>query len=370
MIPCASPHAQYLAHRDDIQAAIQRVLEGNSYILGKEVAEFESAFATYCDPNKKLIGIGVNSGTDALTLAMRALNIGTGDEVITVSHTAVATVASVIATGAVPVLIDIDPVFYTLDPDRLESAISSRTRAIIAVHLYGQPADMDKINAIAHRDGLPVIEDCAQAAGAAYNGRRVGSLADVACFSFYPTKNLGAIGDGGMVVTSNETLADRIRGLRQYGWDNSRQTLAVGINSRLDELQAAVLSAKLPFLDSDNERRKKIAERYCTALAHLPLTLPAARQNSHHVYHLFVIGCDDRDSLMASLARDGIHSGIHYPLPVHCQRGYDKHVILPNGGLPITEQLSSRILSLPIFPELDKNDVEEVISAVTSYYGQ
>lgn len=370
LIPFASPQAQYLAHSEDIQAVIRRVLEGNSYILGKEVAEFESAFAAYCDPDEKLIGIGVNSGTDALILAMRGLNIGPGDEVITVSHTAVATVAAVIAVGAVPVLTDIDPATYTLNPDLIEPAITSRTRAIIAVHLYGQPADMDEINAIAHRHGLAVIEDCAQAAGATYKGRRIGSLGNIACFSFYPTKNLGAIGDGGMVLTEKKVLAERIFCLRQYGWDKSRRTCDVGINSRLDELQAAVLNTKLPFLDSDNERRRKIAECYCKALAHLPLTLPVARQNSLHVYHLYVIACDDRDSLRASLARDGIQCGIHYPLPVHCQRGYDKHVALPRGGLLITEQLANRILSLPIFPELDDADVGKVILAVQSYYSR
>jgi dTDP-4-amino-4,6-dideoxygalactose transaminase len=368
LIPCASPHAQYLAHKDDIQAAIQRVLEGNSYILGKEVAEFEAAFAAYCDPNKKLIGVGLNSGTDALILAMRALNVGRGDEVVTVSHTANATVAAVIATGAVPVLIDIDPVFYTLDPNRLESAITSRTRAIIAVHLYGQPADMDEINIIARRHGLPVIEDCAQAAGATYKGKRTGNLGTLSCFSFYPTKNLGAIGDGGMVLTANKVLAERIRCLRQYGWNKSRHTCEVGINSRLDELQAAVLNAKLRFLDSDNERRRKIAERYNNALPHLSLTLPVARPNSRHVYHLYVIACDDRDSLMAGLAKAGIKCGIHYPLPVHCHRGYDKHVVLPTGRLPLTEHLAVRILSLPIYPELGENDVERVIAAVTSHY--
>ena len=370
MIPCASPRAQYLAHREDIQAAIQRVLEGNSYILGKEVAEFESTFASYCQGDKKLTAVGVNSGTDALILAMRALNIGPGDEVITVSHTALATVAAVIATGAVPVLIDIDPVFYTLDPVCLESAITNRTKAIIAVHLYGQPADMNEINAIARRHGLAVIEDCAQAAGGIYKGQRIGSLSDVACFSFYPTKNLGAIGDGGMVLTSNEALADRIRCLRQYGWDKSRLTREIGINSRLDELQAAVLNTKLIFLDADNDRRRKIAERYCTALAHLPLTLPAARSNTQHVFHLYVIACDNRDSLMAGLAKASINCGIHYPTPVHCQQGYNKRVVLPKEGLPITEQLPSRILSLPMFPELDDDDVERVITGIKSCYGK
>ena len=270
MIPWASPGAQYLAHRDEIQAAISRVLESGLYILGEEVESFESAFANYCGAGH---AVGVGSGTDALILALKALDIGPGDEVVTVSHTALATAAAIIATGATPVLIDVDPNYYTLDPAGLEKAVGPRTRAVIAVHLYGQPADMDAISAIAGHHGLKVIEDCAQATGARYcdQHRRIG---DVSCFSFYPTKNLGAIGDGGMVTTRDGALASRVRRLRQYGWDETRETESVGVDWILNSLQAAILNVKLAHLDADNVRRRVIAQRYNDGLADLPLALP------------------------------------------------------------------------------------------------
>lgn len=368
MIPCASPLAQYRAHKDAIQAAVLRVLDGGSYILGNEVAAFESAFAANCDPDRTLHAIGVNSGSDALVLAMRALDIGRGDEVVTVSHTAIATVAAIIAVGAVPVLVDVDTATYTLDPACLESAITPRTKAVIAVHLYGQAVDMDAVNGIARRHDLAVIEDCAQAAGGTYKGRRIGNLGDAACFSFYPTKNLGAIGDGGMVVTANTALAERIRRLRQYGWDASRLTREVGLNSRLDELQAAILNVKLPFLDADNERRATLAARYDAGLSRLPLAVPAVRSHGRHVYHLYVIACDDRDALKASLAKAGIMTVVHYPLPVHRQEGYALQAVLPTQGLPVTERLVGRILSLPLYPELDEVEIDRVITAVRAHY--
>ena len=364
MIPCASPAAQYRTHREAIQAAVLRVLEGDSYILGKEVSTFEAAFAAYCDPGRTLHAVGVNSGTDALILAMRALGIGTGDEVVTVSHTAVATVAAIIAVGATPVLIDVDPLTYTLDPAFLDPAITSRTKAVIAVHLYGQAADMDAINDIARRHGVAVIEDCAQAAGGIYKERRSGCLGDVACFSFYPTKNLGAIGDAGMVVTADEELAERVRRLRQYGWDGARQTRTVGFNSRLDELQAAILNVKLPFLDAENECRVKRAAAYNDGLSCLALSVPAVRPDTRHVYHLYVIACDGRDALKTSLGKADVIAGIHYPVPIHRQNGYEERVVLPAQGLPVTERLVDRILSLPLYPELDEAEVAKVIAAI------
>lgn len=367
MIPCASPAAQYLAHKVAIQAAILRVLEGESYILGREVSAFESAFAAYCDPGLTLQAVGVNSGTDALTLAMRALGIGTGDEVVTVSHTAVATVSAIIAVGATPVLVDVDPLTYTLDPASLDPAITSRTKAIIAVHLYGQAADMDAINDIARRHSVAVIEDCAQATGGVYRGKRVGSLGDVACFSFYPTKNLGAIGDAGMVVTADAELAEKVRCLRQYGWNNARQTRMVGFNSRLDELQAAILSVKLPFLDAENGCRARHAAAYNDGLSCLSLSVPAVRPDTQHVYHLYVIACDGRDALKANLVEANVMAGIHYPVPIHRQGGYAERVVLPAEGLPITDCLAGRILSLPIYPELNEAEVSTVIAAIRSH---
>jgi dTDP-4-amino-4,6-dideoxygalactose transaminase len=367
VIPWASPLAQYRAHESEIRAAVMRVLDGGNYILGEEVESFERAFAEYCGVAH---AIGVGNGTDALILALRALGISPGDEVITVSHTAVATVAAVLACGATPVLVDVDAAHYTIDPAGIEAAITPRSKAVIVVHLYGQPADMDAFASIARRKKLQIVEDCAQAAGGKYRGRQVGSLGDIACFSFYPTKNLGAIGDGGMVVTADAQRASRVRRLRQYGWDEQRNADGVGLNSRLDPLQAAILKAKLPHLDADNARRAAIAARYDRALAGLPLTLPAVRSEGIHAYHLYVVRCAERDALQAHLATNGVGVAVHYPVPVHRQRAYAERSILPNSGLPITEKLSGEILSLPIYPELSDNDVDRVIKAIHEYFGR
>jgi dTDP-4-amino-4,6-dideoxygalactose transaminase len=363
-IPWASPQAQYGAHRKPIQDAIVRVLESNTYILGEEVEAFERTFANYCGV---IEGIGVASGTDALILALKSLGIGAGDDVITVSHTAVATVAAVLACGAAPVLVDIDAAYYTIDPARIEDAITPKTKAIIAVHIYGQPAAMDAIVEIARRRGLFTVEDCAQAAGGRYCGRRVGGIGDVGCFSFYPTKNLGAIGDAGMVVTSNADVAARVRRLRQYGWDQARNTHEAGYNSRLDPLQAAILSVKLPHLDADNARRIAIAARYGEGLAGSFVTLPATRAADSHAYHLYVVQGDRRDDLMTHLTADQIGCSVHYPVPVHRQRGYAERAICPRDGLAVTDALAGRILSLPIYPELTDAQVDRVIMSIRRY---
>jgi dTDP-4-amino-4,6-dideoxygalactose transaminase len=363
-VPLASPLAQYRAHEKDVRAAIGRVLDSGSYILGAEVESFERDFASYCGVTH---AVGVGSGTDALILALKALDIGAGDEVITVSHTAVATVAAIIACAATPVLVDIDPVYYTIDPAAIAAAITPRSKAIIAVHLYGQTAALDDVAAIARAHGLFVLEDCAQAAGARYHGRRVGSIGDIGCFSFYPTKNLGAIGDAGMVVTSDDSLASRVRRLRQYGWDDGRLTHEVGVNSRLDPLQAAILAAKLPYLDADNARRATLAQHYAKGLTGLPITLPALRPHATHAFHLYVGACAMRDELMAHLANRGVGCGIHYPAPVHRQKGYVGRVALPPHGLPITEQLVTRIVSLPMYPELMDAEVDTAIAAVRGF---
>jgi dTDP-4-amino-4,6-dideoxygalactose transaminase len=367
MIPCANPAAQYKSHSKAIRAAITRVLETQAYILGPEVGNFEKAFATYIGTKH---AVGVASGTDALVLALKAMGIGTDDEVITVSHTALATVAAVLASGATPVLADIDPTHYTLDPKAVTAAVTKKTKAIIAVHLYGQAADLDALKKIARANKLKLIEDCAQCTGGFYKSRRLGSIGDASTFSFYPTKNLGAIGDGGAVATNDAKLAARIARLRQYGWNAARETEEVGINSRLDPLQAAILGVKLAALDSDNAKRAKLAARYTKELRGLPLTPPALRPDSQHVFHLYVMGCKDRDSLKKSLAADGIDAGIHYPVPAHRHGGYDKKVRLPRGGLPVTDRLVDNIITLPLYPELKLADANRVIAAVHKHYGR
>ncbi len=366
MIPWASPLAQFQAHDTAIRAAVANVFESGVYVLGPQVEAFEDAFATYCGVTD---AVGVGSGTEALVLALKALGIGPGDEVITVSHTALATAAAILAVGATPVLVDIDTATYLLDPAEVEAAVTAKSKAIVAVHLYGLANDMDAILAVARKSGLRVIEDCAQAAGGRFNGRRLGSLGDIGCFSFYPTKNLGAIGDGGMIVTSDRDLAIRIRRLRQYGWDQHRETREPGSNSRLDPIQAAILGVKLPFLDQDNERRRNIARFYGNRLSGLALTLPAVRNQADHVYHLYVVACDDRDALASHLSRAGVGTGIHYPVPVHLHGGYDKQVVTPKHGLSRTERVAKRILTLPLYPELTDAETETVVTSVRGYFG-
>lgn len=361
MIVCANPVAQYQSHKDDILEAVKRVFESGSYILGREVEAFENTFAGYCGVDH---GVGVNSGTDALIIALRALGVGVGDEVITVSHTALATIAAIIACGAKPVLVDIEPAYYTIDPQCIQRAITPQTKAIIPVHLYGQPADMDAIMNIARAHGLFVIEDCAQATGAKYKEKRVGSIGDAGCFSFYPTKNLGTIGDGGMVVTGNAHLADRVRRLRQYGWDEKRGTDGPGLNSRLDEIHAAILNVKLKSLDSDNRQRQELAKLYSDGLAGLPITQPGVRPEATHVFHLFVIACEGRNHLHKKLSESSVFAGIHYPVPGHLHGGYESQVVVPPEGLPVTDSLVDSILSLPIYPELSHEDAGQVVQVL------
>ena len=362
VIPCANPSAQYQSHKEEILEAIKRVLESGNYILGPEVAAFEQSFAAYCGID---YAIGVNSGTDALILTLRALNIGVGDEVITVSHTALATVAAIIASGATPVLVDIDPVYYTMDPECFQRAITSKTKAVIPVHLYGQPADMDAILGIARTHGLFVIEDCAQAIGALYKGKRVGSIGDAGCFSFYPTKNLGAIGDGGMVVTRNAEIAEQVQKHRQYGWDENRITKEAGLNSRLDEIQAAILNVKLKYLDADNDKRRELAQLYETGLRECDVILPTVRPDTVPVYHLYVIACNRRDTLIEKLSGVGITAGIHYRVPGHLHGGYDNYCRLSD-SLVVTGALVRKILSLPVHPELSVEQAGTVISTIQS----
>jgi dTDP-4-amino-4,6-dideoxygalactose transaminase len=366
MILCSNPLAQYQAHRNEIDAAMLRVLDKGRYILGEEVKAFESEFAAYI---RVAHGIGVGSGTEALHVALRACNIGPGDEVITVAHTAVATVAAIELAGATPVLVDIEPDYYTLDPGKLEAAINSHTKAIIPVHLYGQTADLAPILETAREHDLRVIEDCAQAHGAMYRGRRVGSWGDIACFSFYPTKNLGALGDGGMVVTNDPALAERARLLREYGWASRYVSRVAGWNSRLDELQAAVLRVKLRYLDADNAARERLAAVYRENLAGTPLVTPKCRAGATHVFHLYVVRSRERNELQTFLQARGIGALIHYPVPVHLQPAYQGRL---QGGdkLPETERAAREVLSLPMFPELGESEVQMVIATIQAFHGR
>ena len=363
MILCSNPQAQYLAHRSEIDAAIAQVLQKGRYILGDEVSSFEAEFAAYVGVRH---GIGVGSGTEALHLALLASGIGPGDEVITVSHTAVATVAAIEMTGAIAVLVDIEPDFFTLDPAKLKAALTQRTKAIIPVHIYGQPVDVEAVMEFAQEHGLRVIEDCAQAHGAKYKGQRVGSFGDLACFSFYPTKNLGAFGDGGIVVTSDAGLAERVRLLREYGWANRYVSQVAGWNSRLDELQAAILRVKLKYLDADNAARARHAQRYNEAFSAFRLSPPPRRSDAEHVYHLYVIRVAQRDQLQSFLHSRDIGALIHYPVPVHLQPAYSDR-IRHNNALVETERAASEILSLPIYPEIDEADLFKVISEIQTF---
>lgn len=364
LILCANPRAQYEAHKTAIDEAIRRVLENGRYILGEEVLAFEREFANYIGVR---YAIGVGSGTEALHLALAACDIGEGDEVITVAHTAVATVAAIELSGAMPVLVDVEADYFTLDPNQLEAAITSRTKAIIPVHIYGQPSDLGAIRPIARRHGIRVIEDCAQAHGATYRERRVGSWGDVACFSFYPTKNLGAIGDAGAVTTNDPELAGKIRCLREYGWTERNVSSMPGWNSRLDELQAAILRVKLQFLEANNNERRRIASLYDELLADSDLVLPRRREDATHVFHLYVVRSDERDDLLAQLRASGVGALIHYPVPVHLQPAYSAR--LSARRLPITERLAKEILSLPIYPELTDTEVQKVAAACERYCG-
>ena len=363
-IPQADPRAAYLARRAEIDRAIAGVLESGHYVLGEEVAGFEREFAAYIGQRH---GIGVASGTDALVLGLRALDLPPDSYVATVSHTAVATVAAIELAGLKPLLLDIERDFMTLDPDALIRCLEKppgKISAIIPVHLYGQAADLDAILYLARNHGLKLIEDCAQCHGAALGNRRLGGIGDLACFSFYPTKNLGCFGDGGAVLARDEKNASRLRGLREYGWGERYVSDFAGMNSRLDELQAVVLRVKLKHLDADNARRVSIADAYDRGLKDTGLTLPARRKGATHVFHQYVVRSPKRDALRAALDKQGVGTGIHYPAPVHLQGAYRGRVALDPAGLGESERASREVLSLPIYPELADESVARVIAAI------
>jgi len=350
---------------DEIQSAMDQVVTDCNFVLGRQVEEFETAFSAYCECEH---AIGVASGFDALKLILRAMDIGPGDEVITTSHTFIATALAISSVGATPVLVEVDADTYTMDPRRIEAAITERTKAIMPVHLYGQTADMEPILGIARKHGLKVIEDACQAHGARDKGRRAGSIGDAAAFSFYPGKNLGAFGDGGAVTTSDAVLAKRIRTLRNYGSSVKYVHEELGENSRLDTLQAAVLSVKLKRLDAGNDARRVAAALYSEQLRGIgDLITPSIREDSEPVFHLYVIQTAQRDALQQFLLEKGVDCLIHYPVPVHLQKAYSSRG-WKKGDFPLTEALAGRILSLPIFPGITEEQVEFVCDAIQSFY--
>lgn len=359
-LPFLDLKAINLRDREAFHKALDRVLESGWVVLGKELEGFESSFAAYCGTEHC---IGVANGLDALHLVLRAWEIGPGDEVIVPSNTYIATWLAVTQCGATPVPVEPHPDTYNLDPQRIEAAVTSRTRAVIAVHLYGQPAEMDAIMAVAKKHGLKVLEDAAQAHGARFKGRKTGALGDAAAFSFYPGKNLGALGDGGAVTTNDRALAERIAILRNYGSSRKYVNEIQGFNSRLDELQAAFLSEKLKRLDADNAHRKLIADYYISHLSDLPeVRLPKLADRAESVWHLFVVQAPDRDALMRALAEDGIQTMIHYPIPPHKQRAYATKQSF--GPFPISEGIHQHVLSLPVGPTLTIEEAKRVVKSL------
>jgi dTDP-4-amino-4,6-dideoxygalactose transaminase len=361
-IPLVDLKAQHRSIKAEVDAAVGSVLESGRYILGPEVQAFEREFGDYCETRH---AVGVNSGTSALHLALLAAGIGPGDEVIAPAFTFVATVAAIEYTGARAILVDVDPLTLTMDPGRIEAAITPKCRAIIPVHLYGQPADMDPIASIARAHGLVVVEDAAQAHGADYRRRRVGSIGDMACFSFYPGKNLGAAGDGGAVTTSNDEYAQAVRVLRDWGAPEKYLHVVKGFNFRLDEIQAAILRVKLRRLEAWTELRRQHARTYSTLLASAAVARPVAARDVRHVYHIYAVRTHARDRVRSELHAAGVQAAIHYPIPVHLQPAY-ANLGYNRGDFPVAECAADEVLSLPMYPELTPRQIERVAHAVAS----
>ncbi|MCI0696928.1 DegT/DnrJ/EryC1/StrS family aminotransferase [candidate division KSB1 bacterium] len=363
-IPFYDMTRQYRALQSAVDIAVRRVFERAWFILGEEGQRFEEEFASYLGAKH---GINVGSGTEALHLALLACGVEPGDEVITVSNTAVPTISAISFANAIPKLVDIDPATFTMDVNKLEAAITARTKVILPVHLFGQPADLAPILEIARRRNLKVIEDACQAHGAMYGDRKAGIFGDAGCFSFYPSKNLGAYGDAGFVCTNDAEMADRLRLLRNYGQRRRYYHAIKGFNSRLDEVQAAILRAKLPYLDENNQRRRQIALYYDRLLEKTPVTTPPRAKYGTHVFHLYVIRAPQRDALMAYLAEQGIETIIHYPIPVHLQEAY-RELQMDKGSLPAAEKAAEEIVSLPIYPEIRDDEVEAVAECIRLFY--
>lgn len=375
-IPFGNLSRQYIAYQKEIDEAVKGVLEKGSFILGENVLKFEEEFSRYCGCR---YGVGVASGTDAIMLALIAVGVKQGDEVITVANTAVPTVAAVRAIGATPVFVDIDKDTYNIAPELIKPKITKKTKVILPVHLYGNPCQMDRILEIANYYNLKVVEDCAQAHGAVFKNKKVGSFGHAGCFSFYPSKNLGAFGDGGIVITNSEEIYEKLKLLRNYGQKNRYFSIIEGYNSRLDEIQAAILRFKLTKLDEWNKRRRKIASIYNENFKkinnvsnkkhdrkHDIIFCPEEINNGFHVFHLYVIRIENRDLFMSFLEKRGIQTLIHYPYPIHLQDSY-KFLGYKNGDLPVTESIANQIVSLPIYPELKDDEVEYIVNTVTKY---
>lgn len=354
---------QYFSIKEEIDEAISKVLEKGWYILGENVESFEKEFAAYCGAE---FAIGVGSGTEALHLALLACGVQPADEVITVPNTAIPTISAISFANATPIFVDIDPQSYTMNPSKIEERITRKTKVILPVHLYGHPADMDPILEIARHYNLKVIEDAAQAHGAKYKSEQVGTLGDMGCFSFYPSKNLGAYGDGGIVVSNDMELANKICLLRNYGQEKRYYHTIKGFNSRLDEMQAAILRIKLKYLDDWNEKRRKNAAAYCQLIENNSIGKPNEADFAYHIFHLFVIRCERRNELQAFLNKKEIGTFIHYPIPVHLQKAY-LNLGLPKGNYPITEKYAEQILSLPMFPELVSEEIEYISSSINKF---
>jgi dTDP-4-amino-4,6-dideoxygalactose transaminase len=358
LIPFLDLKAQYRQIKQEVDAAVARAIESTQFVQGPEVAAFEERFASYCNVDHCR---AVNSGTSALHLALLAAGVGPGDEVITVSMTFVATTAAILYSGAKPVFIDVDPVTWTMNPVLIEAAITPRTKAILPVHLHGLMADMDPIMAIADKHGLVVIEDAAQAHGAAYKGRRAGSIGNTGCFSFYPGKNLGAFGEGGAVVTNDPELARKVSLLRDWGQEAKYNHVVPGYNYRMDGIQGAVLNVKMNYIEPWTEARRSLAAQYDRLLAKLPCMRPQPPEHCRHVYHVYSVGLPRRDAVLKDLQEAGIGVGIHYPVPVHMQKAY-ANLGYRAGDFRVTEKLADQFLSLPIYPELRSQQAIEVVS--------
>jgi aminotransferase EvaB len=351
---------EYENEKHEIRAAIDKVLSSGRLILGDSVKGFEESFAGYCGVK---FGVGVNSGTDALFLGLKALGIGAGDEVITVANTAVPTVSAIVSTGATPVFVDIDPDTYLMDTSLLDGAITENTKCILPVHLYGQCVDMDNLQRIADGHGLKILEDCAQGHGASFNGKKAGSMSDIAAFSFYPTKVLGGYGDGGMAITDNESLSEKLRRLRFYGMKEAYYSEEHGYNSRLDELHAEVLLRKLTHLDDYIEKRRRVARQYDKALQGAGLVLPYTMKENDHVYYLYVCRHTNRDKIIAELKKKDVFLNISYPWPIHTMKGYE-YLGYKDGDLPHTEKAAKEIFSLPMYPSLTDDEQGIVIASL------
>jgi len=359
MIPFIDFKTEYAEISEEITETVQKVLKSGWFILGEEVKRFEEDFSKYIGTK---YSVGVNSGSDALFLALKVLGIGEGDEVITVSHTFISTVDAIMRNGARPVFVDIEPDTYCIDVSKIEKKITNKTKAILPVHLYGHPADMEPIMKLAEKYNLFVIEDACQAHGAEYKGKKVGSIGDLGCFSFYAVKNLGAYGDGGIVVTNDKELAEKLKKFRNYGSSQKYHQDFIGINSRLDEIQAAILRVKLKYLEEWNKKRRIVANTYNNQLKNTGIILPIERNFAKHVYHLYVIRCKNRDMLQQYLQKNGIQTQIHYPIPVHRQKAYLR--LGHDSCLTITENVCNEILSLPMHPWISEEEISQIVKVI------